>query len=326
MIRITGNLFAIPGTTPLSPEEADRLVLSLANEGQREYLTANKEFDFSFELKGKSRFRINAYTQKGSLAAALRLLPVTPPDLSKLNLPEICLSFPKLKQGFILITGPTGHGKSTTLAGILERINETYPSHIVTVEDPIEFMLVPKKSIISQREVKNDTLSWNVALRSCLREDPDIVMVGEMRDYETISSAITIAETGHLVFSTLHTNSAAQTVDRVVDVFPQDQQDQIRMQFSMALEAIISQRLVPAISGGRVPATEILVCTPAVRTAIREGKTHLINNIIQTSGELGMRTLEMDLVRLIKAGKIDLETAKIYSSQPEEIGRLMRAR
>jgi len=239
-------------------------------------------------------------------------------------LPEICHQFTKLRQGFILVTGPTGHGKSTTLASILEEINQTRAVHIVTIEDPIEYVFSSQKSIISQREMRGDTHSWEIALRSCLREDPNVVMIGEMRDYETIASALTIAETGHLVFATLHTNSAAQTMDRIVDVFPEHQQAQVRMQFSLTLEAILSQRLLPSLDGGRIPACEILVSTPAVRTAIREGKTHLVDNIIQTSVELGMKTMEMDLLRLVKAGKINLEVAQAFALRPEELARLSK--
>jgi len=323
-LRINGELVSISGKENLSEEEVKDLIFSLLNEEQKEILLVNKELDFSFDYKEKGRFRVNAYHQKGTLAAAFRLLPLNVPKIDEINLPEICHQFVNLKQGFILVTGPTGHGKSTTLAAIIEEINQTRPVHIVTIEDPIEYMFFPKKGIISQREIRADTHSWQIALRSCLREDPDVVMIGEMRDYETISSAITIAETGHLVFATLHTNSAAQTVDRVIDVFPENQQEQVKMQLSNALEAILSQRLLPSLEGGRIPAFEILLSTPAVRTAIREGSTHLIDNIIQTSGELGMKTLEMDLARLVKGGKISLDVAKTYAQRPEELMRLIK--
>jgi twitching motility protein PilT len=326
ILRVNGVLSPIPGKESLSSEEARKLVLSLVNEEQKEILLVNKELDFSFPYQDKARFRVNTYHEQGDLAAALRLIPLTIPQVDELNLPDICHTFAQLNQGFILVTGPTGHGKSTTLAAIINEINQNRAVHIVTVEDPVEYVFEHQKAIVSQREIKADTHSWQIALRSCLREDPDVVMVGEMRDYETIAAALTIAETGHLVFATLHTNSAAQTIDRIVDVFPPHQQEQVKMQLSFSFEAILSERLLPTLSGGRVPAMEILVATPAVKTAVREGKTHLIDNIIQTSAELGMRSLEMDLIRLIREGKISLEVAKAFALRPEELMRLTKGR
>lgn len=324
VLRINGVLMPIPESGPLTKEQVKELIFATLSDEQKEILLVNKELDFSFDYKN-GRFRVNAYHQKGTLAGAFRLLPLKIPTIEELNLPEICHEFTSLKQGFILVTGPTGHGKSTTLAAIIEEINQTRAVHIVTIEDPIEYIFSPKKGIISQREIRLDTHSWQIALRSCLREDPDVVMIGEMRDYETIASALTITETGHLVFATLHTNSAAQSVDRIVDVFPEYQQPQIRLQLSNTLEAILSQRLLPSLEGGRIPAVEILIATPAVRTAIREGKTHLIDNIIQTSGELGMRILEVDLARLVRSGKISLDTAKMYALRPEELNRQLKS-
>ncbi len=324
MLRIQGNLTPIVGLEPLSKEQAEGLIFDLVNEEQKEILLVNKEIDFSFAFGELARFRANAYYQKGALAVALRLIPMKIPSIEELNLPEICHAFTKLKQGFILVVGPTSHGKSTTLSSIIEEINQNRAEHIVIIEDPIEYVFSHHKSIISQRELKSDTHSWSIALRSCLREDPNVVMIGEMRDLETISMALTIAETGHLVFSTLHTNSAAQSIDRIIDVFPEHQQGQIRMQLSATLEAIVSQRLLPCLGGGRIPTTEILVATPAVRTVIREGKTHMIDNIIQTSAEMGMRMLEMDLARLVKEGKISLEVAQNYAFRPEELMKLTR--
>mgnify|MGYP001056634616 CR=1 FL=1 len=326
ILRINGNLSPLVGQEPLSPKQVEELIFSLVNEEQKEILLVNKELDFSFAFGDQARFRINAYHQKSELAAALRLIPRKIPTVEELNLPEICHVFTKLKQGFILVVGPTGHGKSTTLASIIEEINQNRAEHIVTIEDPIEYVFKHEKSIISQRELKEDTHSWPIALRSCLREDPNVVMIGEMRDLETMGMALTIAETGHLVFSTLHTNSAAQSIDRIIDVFPEHQQGQARLQLSATLEAVVSQRLLPCLEGGRIPATEILVVTPAVRTAIREGKTHMIDNIIQTSAEMGMRLLEMDLARLVKAGKVNLEVAQTYAFRPEELMRLTRGR
>lgn len=322
-LRIDGILSPLDKKA-LTEEEAKELVDELLTDEQKELLLVNKEIDFSFAYEDEARFRVNAYHERGHLAAALRCLPVKIRSIEELNLPKICYQFTLLNQGFILVTGPTGHGKSTTLAAMLEEINQNRRCHIVTIEDPIEYVYSHQKAIITQRELHSDTHSWEVALRSCLREDPDVVLVGEMRDYETIAAALTIAETGHLVFATLHTNSAAQTIDRVVDVFPPHQQGQVRMQFSNTLEAVLSERLLPCLSGGRIPACEILISTPAVRTTIREGKTHLIDNIIQTSAEVGMVTLETDLARLVKAGKISLETAKAWALRPEELMRQMR--
>lgn len=324
ILRINGALSSLPGKNSLTEEEVKNLVFSLVSPEQKEILLVNKEIDFSFPYKDIARFRVNAYYQRGTLAVAMRLLPRLIPSIDELNLPEICHTFAQLKQGFILITGPTGHGKSTTLAAIIDEINQTRSVHIVSIEDPIEYVFAPKKAIISQREIQADTHSWQIALRSCLREDPDVVMVGEMRDFETIAAALTIAETGHLVLTTLHTNSAAQSIDRIVDVFPEYQQPQVKMQLSNNLEAVLSERLIPSLEGGRVPAVEILVATPAVKTSIREGKVHLIDNIILTSTELGMKTLEMDLARLVKEGKISLDIAQSYSLRPEELVRLLK--
>jgi len=224
----------------------------------------------------------------------------------------------------VLVTGPTGHGKSTTIAAMLDEINKTRPAHILTIEDPIEFVFTPKQAMFSQREMREDTLSWEIALRSALREDPDIVLIGEMRDYETIAAALTIAETGHLVFATLHTNSAAQTIDRIVDVFPENQQAQVRLQLSNVLEGVFSQRLVPLLSGGRTAAYEVLTGTNAVRSTIRDGKTHQIDNIIQTSAEFGMTTLEANLATYVQQGLISLEEAVSFSIRPEELIRMVK--
>ncbi len=326
MLRIDGVIMPIPGESPLTPEGAKELVFSLVNEEQKEILSVNREIDFSFAYGDEARFRVNAYHQKGHLSAALRLIPIKIPAIDELNLPKICHSFAKLRQGFILVTGPTGHGKSTTLAAVIDEINQDRKEHIVTIEDPVEYVFTHKESIISQRELRADTHSWEIALRSVLREDPNVVMIGEMRDYETIASALTIAETGHLVFATLHTNSAAQTIDRIVDVFPPHQQDQVKMQLSLALEAVFSQRLLPCLKGGRIVAAEVMLATPAVKNAIREGNIHLLDNIILTSVELGMRTLEMDLADLVKSGKISLEVAQGFALRPADLMRQVRGR
>lgn len=321
--RVDGKL--LPAQEPaLTPDQAKQLVYEALRDEQVKRLEANKEIDFSLSFSNKARFRVNAYVQKGTVAAAFRTIPLVIPQIENLGLPEVVKSFTTLRQGFVLITGPTGHGKSTTLAAILDKINEQRAEHIVTIEDPIEFIFKPRKSIITQREMGNDSLSWNVSLRSALREDPDVVLVGEMRDFETIASALTIAETGHLVFATLHTNSAAQTVDRIVDVFPEDKQAQVRLQLSNVLEAVFSMRLIPSISGKRVVTYEVMLGTSAIKTAIREGKTHQIDNIIQTSYEQGMSTLEMSLAKLVTDNVVSMEMAQSYSLRPDELSRLVQ--
>lgn len=322
MVRIDGQLMPL-ASGPLSPEETEGLVFELLSPEQKEILLVNKELDFSFALGEVARFRVNAYFQKGYLSAALRLIPSYIKTIEELNLPKICHNFGQLRQGFILVTGPTGHGKSTTIASIINEINQTRAVHVVTIEDPIEFVFPKGKALVSQREMHLDTHSWDVALRSALREDPDVVLVGEMRDYETIASAITIAETGHLVFATLHTNSAAQSIDRIIDVFPENQQSQVRLQLAQTIAGIISIRLITAIGGGRLPAAEILLSSSALQTAIREAKTHQIDNIIQTSGEAGMILLDASLAYLVKAGRVSLDVAKSYSLRPEELDRLV---
>lgn len=328
ILRIDGNLHPLPGAEPLSKESLDQLIFSVLRPGQKETLTKEKELDFSFGFGGgtygdQGRFRVNVYYQRGYLSAAFRFLPPKIRSIEELGLPKIAHAFAQLKQGFILVTGPTGHGKSTTLAAIINEINMTRGAHILTIEDPIEYVYPQGRSIISQREMGIDTESWDASLKSALREDPDVVLVGEMRDPETISAAITIAETGHLVFSTLHTNSAAQTIDRIIDAFPAEQQPQIRVQLASSLKGIISQRLLPKINGGRVPAVEVLVGSPAIASNIREGKTHIIDSIIQTSQDIGMMTLEQSLATLVIAGFVGLDVAKGYSLHPDEFQRLV---
>jgi len=321
--RIDGKL--LPAQEPaLTPDQSKTLVYEALKDEQIKRLEANKELDFSLSFSDKARFRVNAYVQKNTMAAAFRSIPLVVPKIEHLGLPEVVKSFTTLRQGFVLITGPTGHGKSTTLAAILDEINKNRSEHIVTIEDPIEFIFKPNNSIITQREMGNDSLSWNIALRSALREDPDVVLVGEMRDFETIASALTIAETGHLVFATLHTNSAAQTVDRIVDVFPEDKQAQVRLQLSNVLEAVFSMRLIPSISGKRVVTYEVMLGSSAIKTAIREGKTHQIDNIIQTSYELGMSTMEMSLAKLVTDNVVSIEMAQSYSLRPDELSRLVQ--
>lgn len=324
-LRIEGKLLQVSNEPASTPDVISKYIEEILTADQLERFKANKEIDLSLSFNDKARFRVNAYNQKGSPAISFRTIPLTIPKIDDLGLPAILHSFTGLKQGFVLVTGPTGHGKSTTLAAMLDEINSTRAEHILTIEDPIEFIFTPRKSIISQREMGSDTHSWQVALRSALREDPNIVLVGEMRDFDTVSSAITVAETGHLVFSTLHTNSAAQTIDRIVDVFPEEQQQQIRLQLSSVIEAVFSIRLVPGVDGKRVVAYEVMLGTSAVKNAIREGKTHQIDNIIQTSNEIGMKTLEMTLAALVKDGRIDLAVAQSYSVRPDELARLVRS-
>ena len=322
-IRVDGELTPVPGEKDLTAEAVEKLTYSLLTDEQKELLLVNKEVDFSFALGEVARFRVNAYHQKGYVASALRLIPMKIRTIDELNLPKICHTFAKLRQGFILVTGPTGHGKSTSLAAMIDEINQRSARHIVTIEDPIEYVYPVGKSLVSQRELHLDTHSWEIALRSALREDPDVVLIGEMRDYETIAAALTIAETGHLVFATLHTNSAAQSIDRIIDVFPENQQMQVRLQLAATIVGIISMRLVPAIGGGRLPVVEILLGSPALQTAIREAKSQQIENIIQTSGEQGMILMDASLAYLIKAGRISLDVARTYSIRPEELDRLV---
>lgn len=327
-LRIDGKLHPLTNYDPLTNPVLEELVLSLLNPAQKEFYLTNRAIDFSFGFGGGNygdlgRFRINLYFQKGTVAGAFRLLPPKVKTVEELFLPEVCHVFPKLKQGFVLVTGPTGHGKSTTLAAMINEINMTSAANIITVEDPIEYVYPKGKSMISQRELGLDTLSWGEALRSALREDPNVVLIGEMRDPESISSAITIAETGHLVFSTLHTMTASQSIDRIIDAFPEHQQNQIRVQLAGTLEGIISQRLLPKIGEGRIVAYEVLIATNAVRSNIREGKTHLIDSIIETSQDVGMVPLEVSLAKLVKEGQITLETAKSYAVREETLLKLL---
>ncbi len=327
-LRIDGVLNFLTNYPVLKQQDVEELLFSVLKPEQKELLLANKELDFSYGFGGgpygdKGRFRINAYYQRGYLSAAFRYLEPKIKTIQELKLPDICQAFSKMKQGFVLVTGPTGHGKSTTLAAMINEINQDRAAHILTIEDPIEYIYPQGKSAVSQREMGIDSHSWNLALRSALREDPDVVLVGEMRDPETIAAAITIAETGHLVFSTLHTNSAAQTIDRMIDSFPASQQNQIKIQLAASLKGIISQRLVPQINGGRVPAVEVLVGNNAVASNIREGKTHLIDSIIETSQNVGMISLESSLSSLVLSGTITLETAKSYSIRPDNLLRMV---
>lgn len=325
MVRIDGSLIPISGAEVLTEETVETLIFAILDEDQKQILLKDKEFDFSFAFGDLGRFRVNAFHERGNLAAALRLIPNEILTIEQLGLPPIVNKFADYPRGLVLVTGPTGSGKSTTLAAMLHKINNERAEHIITIEDPIEYTHRSKKSVIVQREVHYDTYSFSAALRSALREDPDVVLIGEMRDLETIASAITIAETGHLVLATLHTNSAAQSIDRMIDVFPPHQQPQIRSQLSNILMAICSQRLIPAIGGGRMAAAEILVATPAVRNIIREGKTHQLEAVIQTGAEFGMQSMDKTLVNLIHNGTITYDEARNYAVDLEELDRLMRS-
>ena len=326
--RFNGKLRPVLREEDLNEEECNRLIFSLLNNSQRKLLEQNWELDCSYGLKDVARFRINVYRQRGSYAACLRALGNEIPPLQRLGMPSVVEEMSRKPKGLVLVTGPTGSGKTTTIASLLEHINRTRSEHILTIEDPIEFTYKNNKSVIHQREVSEDTRSFANALRAALREDPDVILVGEMRDLETIQLAITAAETGHLVFGTLHTSSASQTVDRMVDVFPSTQQTQIRVQLSTSLLAVFSQTLCQssnARSGplGRVMAQEIMVNTPAIANLIREGKTAQLYSQIQTGAQVGMQTLERSLANLVNSNKITLEEAKLKTVRPDELQRLL---
>ncbi len=324
MLRVDGRLTPVPAAEPLNEESIEALIFSILDEDQKQILLKDKEFDFSFAFGDLGRFRVNAFHERGNLAAALRLIPNEILTIEQLGLPAVVTKFAHYPRGLVLVTGPTGSGKSTSLAALVDKINSERAEHIITIEDPIEFTHKSKKSVVVQREVHYDTYSFSAALRSSLREDPDVVLIGEMRDLETIAAAITIAETGHLVFATLHTNSASQSIDRMIDVFPPHQQPQIRAQLSNILMAICCQRLIPSIGGGRVAAAEVMIATPAVRNIIREGKTHQLEAVIQTGAEFGMQSMDKTLVNLIHAGSITYDEARNYAVDLAELDRLMR--
>lgn len=324
MMRLDGALVPFSNYPPLNPQAIEKLVMAILDEDQKKILLKDKEFDFSFAFGDLGRFRVNAFHERGNMAASLRLIPNNIKTINELGMPPVISSFADFPRGLVLVTGPTGSGKSTTLAALIDKINTEKAKHIITIEDPIEFTHKSKRSAIVQREVHYDTYSFSAALRSSLRQDPDVVLIGEMRDLETISAAITIAETGHLVFGTLHTNSAAQSIDRMIDVFPPHQQAQVRSQLANIIQGVCSQRLVPAIGGGRVVAAEVLVANPAVRNIIREGKTHQLDAVIQTGADQGMQTMDRTLVKLVQSGVITYDDAREYAVDLPEFERLMR--
>ncbi len=323
MIRIDSILVPLENEPLLTKEDVDGLVFALLTPEQKDRFLKLKQLDFSFNFEDKARFRVNVYFQRGFIAAALRLIPSQIRTLEELSLPPLLHDFAKLTQGFVLMVGPAGHGKSTTLAAILDEINHTRTDHIITVEDPVEYLFSQDRCIISQREVGADATSFHEALRAVLRQDPDVIMIGEMRDPETIATAMTAAETGHVVFSTLHTNSASQTIDRIIDSFPPEQQGQIVSQLASTLVGIVSERLIPKVGGGRVPAIEIMLTNPAIRNLIREKKIYQIDLVIETSLQEGMLSLNRSLVKLIKDKEISLEKAESYSLNPAELRILL---
>lgn len=323
ILRINRNLTPIPGEKILSPEETKEIAFSILPPQKKEKFLAEKEIDLSFEYKDL-RGRINIFHTRGKISIAIRLIPKKVPTLNELNLPPLLHYFTQKTQGFVIICGPASHGKSTTMAALIEEINQREARHIITIEDPIEYLFEPKKSIIEQREVGFDTVGFHRALRAVFRQDPDIIMIGEMRDPESISIALTAAETGHLVFSTLHTNSAGETIHRIIDSFPGEQQSQIKAQLASSLLGIISERLVPTIKGDVIPACEILINTPAIANLIREGRIHEIPSIIETSAEEGMISLNQYLASLVREKKISFEIALKFSLNPIELKMLLK--
>jgi twitching motility protein PilT len=324
MIRVRGRLTPMEGYPVLTPTDTREIVYSILSNSQRQKLENNWQLDFAYQIPGAARFRVNAYFQRSALGAAFRLIPFEIAPLESLGLPSIVADFAQKPRGLVLVTGPTGSGKSTTLASLIDVINVSREEHIMTIEDPIEFLHNHKKCMVNQREVGADATNFADALKAALRQDPDVILVGEMRDIETIGTAITAAETGHLVFATLHTQDTPQTIDRIIDVFPSAQQGQIRAQLSVALQGIMTQTLLPTADGsGRCCAVEVLVPTPAVRNLIREAKSHQIYSVLQTGGQHGMQTMDASLAQLVRAGKITRQLAESRAHSVEEFKRLI---
>ena len=325
-VRVRGRLAPMEGFPVLTPNDTREIVYSILSEGQRQKFENNWQLDFAYQIPGRARFRVNAYMQRSAVGAALRLIPFDVVPLERLGLPAAVAEFANRPRGLILVTGPTGSGKSTTLASLIDVINASREEHIMTVEDPIEFLHSHKKCIVNQRELGSDAVSFAEALKGALRQDPDVILVGEMRDMETIGTAITAAETGHLVFATLHTQDTPQTIDRIIDVFPSEQQGQVRAMLSVALQGIMTQMLLPTADGaGRCVAAEVLVPTPAVRNLIRESKTHQIYSVLQTGASHGMQTMDAALAQLVRAGKVNRQLAETRSHSVEEFRRLVAA-
>jgi len=322
-VRIHGEISPLPGFAPLSGAEIGRMVLTTLTDKQRATFAEDLELDTSYAIEGVGRFRVNVFVQRGAIGSVMRVIPFQIPDFASLGLPRSVASLASLPRGLVLVTGPTGSGKSTTLASLVDIVNSTRPAHIMTVEDPIEFIHQHNRSIVNQREVGEDTLSFAGALKHVLRQDPDVILVGEMRDLETISTALTAAETGHLVFGTLHTQSAPQSVDRIIDVFPAHQQQQVRSQLATALQGVVTQQLISRATGGRIVAAEVLMVTPAVRNLIREAKTHQIPTAMQSGGQYGMQTMDQSLAELVRTREITMETATERCHNYEDLRRLV---
>ncbi|MFA5478882.1 MAG: type IV pilus twitching motility protein PilT [Candidatus Muiribacteriota bacterium] len=325
IIRVDGELIATD-LDILTPMDTRSLIYNMLNADQQKEFEERKELDLSYSVHGFGRFRVNVYKQRGCIGAAFRVIPSKIPGLDELSLPDKVADFAKLPKGLVLVTGPTGSGKSTTLAAVIDLINKTRKCHIITIEDPIEYLHYHKKSIINQRELGADTNSFTESLKHVLRQDPDVILIGEMRDLETFESALTLAETGHLVFATLHTTDAAQTINRIIDVFPSYQQQQIRTQLSFVIQAVIAQNLLPVASGkGRIPACEVLINNSAVQNLIREAKVHQIYTVMQTSQNIGMQTFEQSLASLYSKGLITMETALKSTMYPDELKRMLKS-
>lgn len=322
-IRVAGFLVPLMNRKILTKEDTLGITAVVLTDENRELFLRNKEIDFSYDYKDKARFRGNGFFQRGAVSFAFRLIPKKIKTFADLNLPPILETFCERQQGFFLVVGPVGHGKTTTLAAMLESINEKRAEHIVTIEDPIEYLYEQKKCVIDQREVRVDTIDFSTALRSVFRQDVDVILIGEMRGIETMATAVTAAETGHLVLSTLHTNNAAQTINRIIDSFPGNQQDQIRVQLASTLTGIFSQRLIPRISGGLIPAYELLIANNAVANLIREKRVHEINTVIETGLESGMIDMNRSLAELVRKGEITAENAYLYSPNPKVLERLI---
>lgn len=323
-LRIDGSLIPLIKEPVVTPERSEQLANVLMRPDQWERFLKEKDIDFSYDFREKARFRVNVFHQRGYVASALRLIPSKIRTLEELGLPSVLHTFTRRTQGFLMVVGPAGHGKSTTLAALIDEINHTKDDHIITIEDPIEYIFTQDRCIVSQRELHLDTTSFSRGLRAALREDPDVIMVGEMRDLETMATALTAAETGHLVFATLHTNNAAQTINRIIDSFPAGQQGQVRSQLGATILGIVSERLIPKIDGGRVPAIEVMIANSAIRNLIREEKTHEIDLVIETSADQGMIKLNRSLADLVKKGDISLENAEIYSLNQDELRTLLQ--
>lgn len=323
-IRVAGELYQLTTYNKLTSENVEKMLLPALNEEQRETFLSNKEIDLAITYNN-SRFRVNLYYSKGVICGSFRMIAATIKTIEDLNLPAILKQCVDFRQGLVLLTGPTGEGKSTTIASIINEINHKYSKHIITIEDPIEYIYPFAKSIVSQRELHQDTHSWSLSLKSALREDPDVILVGEMRDFDTTALVLTAAETGHLVFSTLHTNSSPESIDRIIDIFPPHQQSQVRNQLATVLKMVVTQRLLPKLNSiERIPATEILISNSAVSTTIREGKTYLINNILETSEGEGLLLFEKNLLSLYKNGLISKETAFSFAIRPKELEKFIK--